>query len=154
MQTVQTANPLFDIPTGKYVVDNIPTKEELLNGRSLLSYIQSYNPKSSFSVSQMGKQLTKIFDTDPDTVERYQAVAAYFVLGGYKVEFNGVDVPVIYWTDYEMQLVDMHEVIKNCISGPRHVAKENLFTDEFYEKIRNAAGEESSIVIDSFSKVE
>lgn len=159
--TLSNIKPMFNIPMGKFIVGDLPTKEEMLNGTPLgscwggRSYGTQPRTINHWFSYQLIKAHEQIYLTDPDTIERYNAVAVYFRRVGFDVKYDGITPPVIYWVDYEGDLGDMAKTIKDCLSGPkRPINTTPLITEDAYQKMRDTVNNKKNfITIDSFTEM-
>lgn len=105
---VLNAGAMFDIPTGKFEVGDIPTADEMLNGTGkIVGLMSSYRPLSGRSMYLMNLLEKGIAETKGGTPERFSYACNLFAQMGFVVKWNGsLEVPDVTWIDTEGWSVD------------------------------------------------
>lgn len=107
------ASPLFDIPTGKFIGD------QLLNGGSPhsfhLSNVYPRNSGRTFLVFDM--VMSSLRKTPPETVERYTLAAKLFQVMGLGVKWDDeTKAPIVSWFDMEGNMDHMPDLIQELFT--------------------------------------
>jgi hypothetical protein len=99
---VLNVGAMFDIPTGKIEVGDLPSTEEMLNGGKVLGYMLSHRPLSGRSTYLMNLLEKGIAETKGGTPERFRYACNLFGLLGFAVKWAGtLEVPEVTWMDTE-----------------------------------------------------